>query len=421
MSETARAFGSRWVEPREAVAGLRDGCRVAAGLIEPTDLLLALAETPVRGEATIAVLAFGGLAVGQTGRFRLRTAFATPISRALAPSGLCEYLPLVFSAARGFFAGEALDYLFVRLAPPDARGLCSYGWAAGFTPELVQVARARGVPIIAEIDATMPRTQSGAEVPAEAIALACPATNPPAIDMPSPPSAYAAVMGGYLRELVPDGATLQVGIGSVPDAAIALLADRRDLGIHTEVLGPGLVSLATGGAATGMRKGHNVGQTVTTIASVDPRVYAFVDGNEQAAVQGSTEVLDPRVIARHDCLRCVNSAIAVDLRGQVNAETIGGEQVAGVGGQLDFFRGAGLREDALRIVMLESTAGQGRISRIVGSFGDRAVVTSTRYDVDYVITEHGTARLVGRTDEQRARALIDIAHPDHRDALRRGM
>lgn len=420
MSDTARVFGSRWLEPRAAVAGLRDGCRVAAGLIEPTDLLLALAERPVRGAATIAVLAFGGLALGQTGRFHLRTAFATPISRMLAPGGLCEYLPLVFSAARGFFAGEEFDHLFVRLAPPDAQGRCSYGWAAGFTPELVRIALERSVPIIAEIDASMPRTRSGAEIPVDAIALACPATSPPAIDTPVPASAHAAIMGAYLRELIPDGATLQVGIGSVPDAAMAQLGDRRDLGIHTEVLGPGLVSLATSGAATGARKGYNAGLTVTTIASVDPQVYAFVDDNERVAVRGSTEVLDPRVIAQHDSLRCVNSAIAVDLRGQVNAETIGGEQVAGVGGQLDFFRGAGLREDGLRIVMLESTAAQGRISRIVGSFGDRAVITSTRYDVDYVITEYGTARLVGRTDEQRARALVDIAHPDHREALRRG-
>lgn len=419
MSDPARSFGARWVEPREAVRRLRDGCRLAAGLIEPTDLLLALADTQLCGEATIAVLAFGGLALGQTGRFRLRTAFATPVSRALAPTGMCEYLPLVFSAARSFFAGEPFEAVLVRLAPPDERGLCSYGWAAGFTPELVAEARERGVPVIAEIDASMPQTCSGAEVPADAITLACPATNPPAIDTPVPPSPFAAVMAGYLRELVPDGATLQVGIGSVPDAAIAHLTDRRDLGIHTEVLGPGLASLVTAGAATGARKGHDDGLVVTTIASVDPRVYALVHRNPRVAVRGSAAVLDPRVIARHNCLRCINSALAVDLRGQVNAETIDGEQVAGVGGQLDFFRGAGLREDGLRIVMLESTAARGRVSRIVPSFGPRTVVTSTRYDVDYVITEHGVARLAGRTDEQRARALIDIADPAHRDALRR--
>jgi 4-hydroxybutyrate CoA-transferase len=418
VSDTARIFGRRWVEPAEAVSGIGPGSRIGCGLIEPTDLLLALAQRGLPGEATIAVIGFGGLALGESGTFTLRTAFATPASRPLAKAGKCEYLPLLFSRARAFFATEALDFVLVRLAPPNADGLCSYGWAAGFTPELIEVARARGVPIIAEIDDAMPRTHSGYEIPAETIERACPAVSPAAVDTPVPPSAHAPAIATHLREIIPDGATLQIGIGSVPDASVALLDGRSDLGIHTEVLGPGLVSLVRKGRANGKRKGANVALAVSTIASVDPAVHEFVHDNPGAPVRSSSDVLDPRRIAEHDCLRCVNSAIAVDLRGQVDAETIAGEQVAGVGGQLDFFRGAGLRDDALRIVAVESTAARGRVSRIVPSLGERAVVTSTRYDVDYVVTEHGVARMIGRTDEQRARALVDVAHPEFRDQLR---
>jgi len=158
---------------------------------------------------------------------------------------------------------------------------------------------------------------------------------------------------GHLSPLIPDGATLQVGIGSVPDAAAERLT-ARDLGVHTEVLGPGLAHLVKRGQATGLRKAVDRGRAVCTIASVDPDVRELVEADGLAEVRAAGEVLDPRKIAEHDQLRCINSAFAVDLRGQVNAESFGWAQTAGVGGQLDFFRGAGLRDDALRIIALAS-------------------------------------------------------------------
>ncbi len=411
----AAAFGDRWGTPDEALSHLRDGMDVATGLIEPTTLLAALSHRDVGGSALVAVMGLGGLALSQNSRFRLRTGFATIASAPLVAAGRCEYLPLLFSDARRHMRRVHADIVLVRVAPPDAEGRCSYGWAAGFTPELLDAARERGVPILAEIDPQLPRTRSGRELPVDAIAGACLAQGEAASDTPVPPSPHVDAVVGHLAPLVPDGATLQVGIGSVPDAAVARLG-ARDLGIHTEVLGPGLAQLVARGQASGARKAVDRGLAVCTIASIDPGVRALVEAEGRAEVRAAGDVLDPRRVAEHDKLRCINSALSVDLRGQVNAETFGWQQTAGVGGQLDFFRGAGLRDDALRIIVLASVTSKGH-SRIVGGHPPGSVVTATRYDVDVVVTEHGAAWLRDRTDEERARALVSVAHPEHRGVL----
>ena len=221
----------------------------------------------------------------------------------------------------------------------------------------------------------------------------------------------------HLNPLVPDGATLQVGIGSVPDAAVSLLMDKRDLGIHTEVLNEGLIGLVRAGVASGARKSLHRGKAVCTICAMSNKIYEFVHNNPDVLSLSSAEALEPRAIAQNPLVRCINSAYQVDLLGQVNAETIGGFQVAGVGGQLDFFRGASLTDDALSIIVLDSTTSDGKTSRIVPHFGAGTVVTSTRYDVDYVVTENGAARLRGATTRERARGLIEIAAPVFRDEL----
>jgi acyl-CoA hydrolase len=413
----ASHFGRRWGTPDEVAARVESGTHLATGLIEPTTLLSALGERDVGGTALLAVMALGGLALHQGGRFRIRTGFATPVSRALVAAGACEYVPLLFSDARRHLEAIAPDCVMVRLAPPDEAGLCSFGWAAAYTPDLVDRARERGVPILAEIDPAMPRSHSGRELPVDALAGACLAQGDAAGDAPGAPSPHVEAVTRHLAPLIPDGATLQVGIGSLPDAAVARLA-AQDLGIHTEVLGPGLASLVEKGNATGARKARDRGLAVCTIASIHPEVGALVEDHTRAEVRGASEVLDPRRIAEHDRLRCVNSALAVDLRGQVNAETLGTEQVAGVGGQLDFFRGAGLRDDALRIIVLGSATGSG-VSRIVAGHPPGSVITATRYDVDVVVTEHGAAWLRDRSDEERARALIAIAAPPQRAELER--
>lgn len=409
------------VSPAEAVTVVRSGMTVASSLTEASDLCAALAQREdVEGVTIIsAVLLPGGASLAASGRFRVITGFATPVSYPLQREGAVEYIPLSFWQAHRLFQRDlSLDAVFVRLTPPDERGLCSYGWTAGFTPELVRMARERGLPLLAEMDVSMPYTISGDEVPAEAITYAIEASAPPAGgDVPGVASEQAGAIAVHLNPLIPDGATLQVGIGSVPDAAVSLLVDKNDLGIHTEVLNEGLIELMEKGVATGARKTLHRGKAVCTIVAMSEYIRNFVDHNPDVLVISSAEALDPRTIAENRLLRCVNSAFQVDLLGQVNAETVGGFQAAGVGGQLDFFRGAALREDAATIIVLDSTTSDGSVSRIVPELGRGAVVTSTRYDIDYVVTEYGVAQMRGRTTKERARALIDIAHPAFRSEL----
>ncbi len=420
------AFGDRLVSAPEAVGCVGSGMTIASSLTEASDLCAALAERGDLSGVTVvsAVMAPGGGTLAGKDGFRVITGFATLVSFPLLQQRLVEYIPLQFAHAHRWFESGALqpDVVFARLTPPDERGLCSYGWAAGFTPDLIRLARERSLPIVAEIDASMPYTQSGTEVAVTDITLAVEASAPPATegaDVPAVASDRAGAIAVHMNPLIPDGATIQVGIGSVPDAAVSLLVDKRDLGIHTEVLNEGLIDLAERGVATGSRKTLFPGKVVCTIAALSEKIHAFIDHNPDVLVLSSREALDPAIVARNRSLRCINSAFQVDLLGQVNAETIGGYQVAGVGGQLDFFRGASLADDGMTIIVLDSTTSDGRISRIVPSFGPGSVVTSTRYDVDYVVTEFGLAQIRGRTTTERARDLISIAHPAFRDDLSR--
>ena len=411
-------LGNRWTSPAEVAARIPDSTRFSTGLIEPTTILEALAEAENRrGTAFIAVPAMGALALGRSGRFDIVASFATPISQLLTEEGTSEYLPALFSDAERVFRELKPSCILLRLAPPDASGVCSYGWSSAFSPHLFEAARREEIPVLAEIDPQMPQSRSGKEIPVECLTAACMAVGDAASDAPTPPSRHAKRIGELLNELVPDGATLQVGIGSIPDAAVEYL-EARHLGIHTEVLGRGLASLAASGQADGSQKSEDRGLSICTIASVDPEVRKLIEDESRAEVRASSLVLDPRVIARHDKMRCINSAMAVDLRSQINAETLGWSQVAGVGGQLDFFRGAGLRDDALRIIVLASTTSKGE-NRIVASHPPGSVITATRYDIDAVVTEHGIAWLRDQTDEARARALIQVADPRHRDSLQR--
>ena len=421
MSDWKSALGKKLVGADEAVSVFASGMTAVCSLTEPSSLCAALAQREDLDHVTVisAVLLPGGATLAESGRFRLITGFATPVSYPLQRRGLVEYIPLQFSQAHRWVESHMRpDVIMARLTPPDAGGMCSFGWAPGFTPDLIRLARERHLPLLAEIDGTMPYTISEEQVPIGEIAYATEASGPPAGgDVPVVASDKSGAMAVHLNPLIPDGATLQVGIGSVPDAAVSLLMDKKDLGIHTEVLNEGLIELMEVGVASNAGKAFRPGQAVCTICAMSDKIHAFVDRNPAVLVMSSREALDPRVIAQNPRVRCINSAFQVDLLGQVNAETIDGFQVAGVGGQLDFFRGAALADDALSIVVLDSTTSDVSRTRIVPAFEPGSVVTSTRYDVDYVVTEHGAARLGGATTRERALSLINVSHPKFRDEL----
>ncbi len=410
-------LGDRVISAEQAAALVRDGDGVMLGLPEPVAFLAALAGRPDLRDVAVysAVANVGAVAAANHPGIRVTTMFSSAVGRPLVNAGTIEFLPLTFHAGAAFVERYAARVSVVVVAPPLADGTVRPGAAMGYDDAIVAGARRRGDLVLGLVIESQPQIPGDAfriedfdafiAVPPDEVA--------PAVLRDA--SEHAPAFAGYLSELIPNGATVQAGIGGVPDPAMGLLLDKRDLGIHTEVLGAGLAGLAAAGVANGSRKSIHKGLTVCTICG--PGAVPFAAENPGVRILGARGCLDPRIIAQNSCLRCVNSALEVDLGGQVNAEMMGGAQYAGVGGQLDFFRACRLADDALSILAIESTAAKGTVSRIVPWMREGHVVTSSRYDVDVVITEHGMAWLRDQSTRRRAEGLIGIAHPDFRGWL----
>ena len=272
--------------------------------------------------------------------------------------------------------------------------------------------------LIAQVNPQMPRTHGDGNVHISRFAAVVHSDEP----IPEPPDCHLGpvetAIGRHVAELVPDGACLQLGIGAVPDAVLSQLRDHRRLGIHTETFSDGVLDLVECGAITGQEKVLDHGEIVAGFVMGSRRLYDFVDDNPSVRLLEVSYVNDPSVIRRNPHVVAVNSAIEVDLTGQVCGDTIGTIQYSGVGGQMDFMRGASLSEGGRPIIALPSTTSSGR-SRIEAVLQPGASVTTTRSHVHYVVTEHGIADLYGRSLRERARELIDVAHPDHRERLER--
>lgn len=224
-------------------------------------------------------------------------------------------------------------------------------------------------------------------------------------------------IGEYCASLVQDGDTIQLGIGGIPDAVVTFLKDKKDLGLHTEMAADGIIDLIEAGVINNKKKTLHRGKSIATFAAGTQRLYDFLDNNPCFELHGVEHVNNPYVIAQNDNMVSINSAIQVDLMGQVNAEVVKGMQFSGVGGQVDFIRGATMSKGGRAIIALPSTAAGGKISKIVPFIDHGAVVTTPRTEIDYVVTEYGIAKLWGRSLKERARALISIAHPDFRPML----
>jgi acyl-CoA hydrolase len=348
--------------------------------------------------------------------FRINAFFVGSNVRSAVHDGRGDYIPVFLSEIPALFRKNVLpvDVAMIHVSPPDKHGFCSLGVSVDIARAAVDCARC----VIAQVNPNMPRTIGDALVSVNDID-AFVGVDDELHEVPVPQlSNIDRQIGAHVAELIEDGATLQMGIGSIPNAVLASLKQHRHLGVHTEMFSDGVIDLVEAGVITGEKKVKHPGKIVAGFAMGTKRLYNFIDDNPQVLMLDIAYVNDSAVIRRNPKVTAINSAIEVDLTGQVCADSIGTTLYSGVGGQMDFIRGASLSEDGKPIIALPSTTNKGE-SKITPFLKMGAGVVTTRAHVHYIVTEYGVANLYGKNLRQRATELISIAHPDHREALER--
>ena len=350
------------------------------------------------------------------GAFRHNSLFAGGNTRKLIAGGQADYTPCFFKDIPGLFReGGTLpvDVALITVSPPDKSGNVSLGVSVDYTFQAALSAKI----VIAEVTPHMPAIPGSSFLHVSQID-AFVETDRPVIAMDPPViGEVEQAIGANVAELIRDGDCLQLGIGAIPDAVLTFLGEKKDLGIHSEMISDGVMALAKKGAITGRKKNLHPGKIVITFAMGTPEFYQWLDNNSMVEMYTVDYTNDPFVIAKNDNMVSINSAISIDLLGQVAADTLGPKQFSGVGGQVDFVRGARSSKNGRSIIAIPATAAKGKVSRIVPALTQGQAVTTSRNDTDYVVTEFGIAKLRGRTVRQRAEDLIKIAHPDFRNVL----
>ncbi len=421
MPDWSDRIRARTVTPVEALAAVRRGTRVfvGSGAAEPVNLVEALARRDdVTDVEVLHIMTVGDAPYAQAthrGRFRHNAFFIGANVRRAVAEGDADYTPVFLSEIPALFRSERLriDVALVTVSPPDRHGWCSLGVSVDIVTAALEMAEV----VVAELNPAMPRTHGAGFVHVQDIDFFTRSTSPILEVKPEEPDEAARAIGRYCADLVGDGATLQLGIGTIPNAVLALLKDKRDLGLHTEMASDGVIDLMDCGALTGARKSLHRGKAVTSFCLGTRRLYDAVDDNPFFEFLPSDYVNDPQVIARNDRMVSINSALQVDLTGQVCADSIGTRFYSGIGGQVDFIRGAARSKGGRSIIAIPSTAKHGELSRIVPTLTEGAGVVTTRGDIHTVVTEHGIAELKGRTVRERALALVSIADPRFREDL----
>lgn len=353
--------------------------------------------------------------LGMEKHFRHNAIFVGSRTREAVNGGRGDFTPCFFyEVPKLFHTTLPVDVAMVMVTPPNEEGKVSLGVSVDYNYEAVMTAKT----VIAQVNDQMPFTY-GKLIPVEKIHCFV-EHSAPIIELPPPNiGEVERAIGENCASLVKDGDTLQLGIGAIPDAALMFLKDKRDLGIHSEMFSDGVVELMEAGVITNRAKTLHPGKCVANFLMGTKRLYDFVHNNPEVLMLPVDYVNHPVVIAQNDNLVSINSCVQVDLMGQVSSESVGLKQISGVGGQVDFVRGAALSKGGRSIIAMPSTAAKGAISKIVPFLDLGAAVTTSRTDVDYVVTEYGIAHLKGHTLRERALALIAIAHPDFREGLRR--
>jgi acetyl-CoA hydrolase len=347
--------------------------------------------------------------------FRVNALFIGHNVRRAVQEGRADFTPIFLSEIPGLFKNGYLpiDVALIAVSPPDEHGFCSFGVEVGATKPAAESARM----IVAEVNQQMPRTMGDSFIHLSRINHIVEADYP----VPEAPQGGSTAehlkIGAYIAGMIPNGATLQMGIGSIPDAVLKNLGSHKDLGIHTELFSDGVIDMVEQGVITCARKNFHPGKIVAGFLFGSKRLYEFIHNNPLIEMHPTDYVNDPFNIAQNDQMVAINSAVEVDLTGQVCADSIGPRLYSGAGGQVDFIRGAARSKGGLPIIALLSTARKGTISRITPMLTEGAGVVTTRNDVHFVVTEYGVASLYGKSIRQRAQELIKIAHPKFRDEL----
>lgn len=408
--------------PQEAVQKIRSGHRVvvAHACGEPSVLLDAMVANAAQYEKVeiIHMVAMGKAEYCQPQydkHFHHNAFFLGGSTRAAAAEGRADFTPVYFSEIPAILKEELRpNVTLLQVSPPDDHGYCSLGVSVDYTKGAAQQADL----VIAQVNRFMPRTLGDSFLHVTDIDCFVEADTPVIELAPPRITEVERAIGQNVAELIRDGDTLQLGIGAIPDAVLLFLKEKHDLGIHTEMFSDGVVELVEAGVITNRKKTLHRGQSVATFLMGTRRLYDYVDNNPAVAMYPVDYVNDPYVIGQNDNLVSINSCVQIDIMGQVVSTSAGLRQISGVGGQVDFVRGANLSKGGRAIMAMPSTTGKGKISKIVPFLDPGSAVTTSRNDVNYVVTEYGIAQLRGKSLRQRAEALIDIAHPDFRAELR---
>ena len=411
------------VSADEAVCGLRNGMNIFihGAAATPTPLLEAMCRrADLEGIRLYHMHTEGPapfLEPACRDRFTSISLFTGQPARRAVQDGFADFIPVFLSDIPSLFRDGhiRLDAALLQVSPPDRHGFCSLGVSV----DAARSAADSAPLLIAEINHQMPRTHGHSMVPFSAFS-ACIETDRPLYEHHAvPETPVEAAIGEQIAQLIEDGSTLQTGIGAIPAAVLSRLGNKTDLGVHTEMFSDGVVDLVHAGVITNRRKQIYPGQIVTSFVIGSRRLFDFVDDNPQVAFLPCDITNNTNLLRKIDRLVAVNSALQIDLTGQVCADSLGHRIYSGIGGQMDFMRGAAISQRGLPIIALASTAGGGKFSRIVGELTPGSGVVTTRGHVHWIVTEYGTVNLHGLSLRQRGEQLISIAHPDFRGELRK--
>ena len=415
-------YQSRIGTPEEAMSLIksRDSVYLHAGAATPQLLVDAFSKRAMELEGvTIShILSLGDakyVTPEMEGHVRLNSLFTGTNVRESVNAGRADWTPIFLSEIPGLFKNGHIpvDVAIIHVSPPDSHGFCSFGVSTDTTIAACKRAKI----IVAMVNRQMPRVHGDNFIHASKLDFIVEANEPLFQTAKVELSEQHMLIGKYIASLIEDGSTLQMGIGAIPDATLFYLKEKRNLGIHTEMFSDGVVELVESGVINGEEKTLHTGKVVSSIVMGSQHVYDFINENPFMEFHPTDYVNDPYIIAQNNKMVAINSSIEIDLTGQVCSDSMGRTNFSGIGGQVDFMRGASRSNGGKPIIAMPSTAKQGTQSRIVLDLKPGAAVTTSRGDVHYIVTEYGIAHLHGKTLRDRAKALIAIAHPDFREEL----